>query len=110
MRFWRAPVTPGTVATNGRRPECGRYGIAFGRPLQQRGYVLGRGQSESVAGDTVEVLRFGTRRGRSPTITARASARFCAAYAYVNRGGRRPRGVDAHGLDAWPLDRLLDGA
>ena len=78
--------------------------------LEQRGYVLGRDQSESVAGDTVEVLRFGTRRGHSPTITARASARFCAAYAYVNRGGRRPRGVDAHGLDAWPLDRLLDGA
>ena len=75
--------------------------------LDQRGYVLGRGQSEAVAGDTVEVLRFGTRRGRSPTVTARASARFCAAY--VNHGGRRPRGVDAHGLDAWPLDRLIPG-
>ena len=78
--------------------------------LEQRGYVLGRGQSESVAGDTVEVLRFNQRGRSSPTLTARASARFCAAYAYVNRSDRRPPGVDAHGLDAWPLDRLLSGA
>lgn len=77
--------------------------------LERRGYLVARTTAESVAGDTVEIQRFGAGgRGRPATVKARASARFCAAVTATNTARRPPAGVDARGFDAWPLARILD--
>ena len=78
--------------------------------LDARGYRVAHTAAESQAGDTVEIRCFGDGRGSTATVTARASARFCAAVALTAAdGARRPRGVDRRGFDGWPLARILAG-
>lgn len=75
---------------------------AVKRRLRAAGYMLEEGQTQAIAGDTVEIVRFTTGyKGQYSTVTFRASDRFTEAQRQVSNARKGKK------LEIVPLPALL---